>query len=247
MTSFQGTDTSFYAIDNNHLYLNLNSYDKVPNTDTNYCNFYQYGIRDDNMILGKEYQNDLFNKKYIKAITNHTNECKSSLMLNQPRVQTSSKKVNIYSLLSEMPFLSDTKNIIDKGLYKNILTESNPLTPITFFAFDNDSSQIAYEWLKSHDTKYYIQEFLRINTLPYALPPSSLVGKIIELKTKSEGNNIIANGIGEKLTIKIKSHELRNFDYEPYHIEIDVKAWIQTDNNSWLYILESPILPYIIL
>ena len=43
MTSINGTDSSYYSIANDHLYLYLNNGNGgiVGDTDINYCNFYQ--------------------------------------------------------------------------------------------------------------------------------------------------------------------------------------------------------------
>ena len=65
MTSVNGTDSSYYSIANDHLYLYLNNGNGglVGNTDIQYCNFYQHGIRDDKMIRGKECDSDLLNSQ----------------------------------------------------------------------------------------------------------------------------------------------------------------------------------------
>jgi hypothetical protein len=242
MTSTFGSDSGFSSIANRHLYLYLQN-DKVTD-DLSYCNLFNHNIRDDKMILGKEYQSDLLNNTYLNSVQQYTDRCRQNMALNKPVVNTSSKKVTVYSLLSEMPFLSETKKIVDAAMYQDVLT--NDTTPITFFAFENESAEFAYNWLAYFDDLYYTRQFLKANTLPFSLNPHSLVKRKVKLTTMLDSNWVYADGFGKDLVFYIQSNELNNFTYSEKQIVIKVKSWIETQN-GFLYILEKPILPSILI
>lgn len=273
MTSVFGTDSGFGSIANNHLYLYVgNSYGggKVANTDVDYCSFFQQGIRDDGMVLGREDENDLLKKQYIDDISNYQKNCSETLILNKPNVPISSKRVSIYSIMSEMPFISETKKLVDSSNYSILLDSCFYGTPdsyspttignykdisckkgITFFAFDNDSIEIANQWIDGYrnqhfNIQYYVLELLKANTLPFSLYPSSLVGKKMRLTTKSASNYIYADGRGKELVFYIYNNELNTLEYPNDPIAIKVKGCIQTEN-GFLYVLEAPILPRILI
>jgi hypothetical protein len=245
MTSVFGTDTGFYDISNDHLYLNLNDSDKVFNSDLSYCTLKQNGLTDTNMILNRESENPLLNQQYLRDIAKYEDNCKSSLIRNKSAIPISSKKVTIYSLISEMPYLSENKKIIDGSMYYDVLNNTD--TPITYFAFDNDATEVAHEWLQQYNTVYHTREFLRANTLPFGLNPSTLVGKKIELTTKSQNNKIYMDGTGKELFVIMRNDILRNYEYYNNEIRIKVKGWIETNDKCWLYVLEAPIIPTILL
>jgi len=271
MTSVFGTDSGFSSISNEHLYLYVaNGGGKVANTDTDYCSFFQQGIRDDGMILGRENENDLLKKKYIDDVTNFQKSCSQTLNLNKPNIPVSSKRVSIYSIMREMPYISETKKLVDSSNYSILLDSCfygtpDPYSPttlgnykdigckkgMTFFAFDNDSVEIVNQWLDGYrnqhfNIQYYVLEFLKTNTLPFSLNPSALVGKKMRLTTKSLSNYIYADGRGKELVFYISNNELNTLEYPSQMIVIKVKGWIQTEN-GWLYVLEAPLLPRIII
>ena len=278
MTSIFGTDSGYSSISNQHLYLYLASDagGKVANTDVDYCSFFQQGIRDDGMILGREYDNDLLKKQFIDNLSNFQKQCSENLSLSKPVKPVSSKRVSIYSIMSEMPFISETKKLVDSSNYsifldscfygsddgysplslfntKDIPKASTPSCKrgITFFAFDNDSVEIVNQWLNGYkderyNIQYYVLEFLKANTLPFSLNPSSLVGKKIRLTTKLPSNYIYMDGRGKELVIYMHNNELNEFTYPAQAVVIKVKGWIETEN-GWLYVLEAPILPRILI
>ena len=278
MTSNFGTDSGYSSISNQHLYLYLASDGggKVGDSNVDYCSFFQQGIRDDGMILGREYENDLLKKQFIDNVTNFQNQCAQNLSLNKPVKPVSSKRVSIYSIMSEMPFISETKKLVDNSNYsifldscfygsddgysplslynkKDIPKASTPTCKrgITFFAFDNDSIEIANQWLNGYkderyNIQYYVLELLKANTLPFSLNPSALVGKKIRLTTKSPSNYIYMDGRGKELVVYMLNNELNEFTYPSQSVVIKVKGWIETEN-GWLYVLEAPILPRILI
>ena len=279
MTSIFGTDSGFSSISNNHLYLYLASDrgGKVGDTNIDYCSFFQQGIRDDGMILGKEYDNDLMKKQYIDDVSKFENQCSQNLQLSKPVKPVSSRRVSIYSIMNEMPYISEAKKLVDSsnysvlldscfygsndsysptsiGIYKNGSSVKDVAScgkSMTFFAFDNDSVEIVNQWLNGYkdqryDIQYYVLEFLKANTLPFGLNPSSLVGKKIRLTTNSPSNYIYVDGRGKELVVYMLNNELNNFTYPAQSVVIKVKGWIQTEN-GWLYVLEAPILPRILI
>ncbi len=245
MTSTFGTDSGFYSIADEHLYLYLqnNGGGIVGDTDLNYCNFYQFGVRDDNMILGREKDNDLLNKQYIDDVVKYHKNCDEQLNLKKPVEPKSSKHTSIYSILSEMNYISETKKLIDKADYDFFLQTQKP---ITFFAFDNDSVEIANDWISKHPGKHYIKEFLKAHTLPFELNPYTMAGRKVKLTTLSPSNYLYADGRGKDLVFYIQTTNLQNFTYPHSPIIIKAKGWIQTEN-GWLYVLETPIIPNIII
>jgi hypothetical protein len=247
MTSINGTDSSYYSIANDHLYLYLNNGNGgiVGDTDMNYCNFYQFGIRDDKMILGKEFDSDLLNAKYINSLKNYKDKCTQNLTLNKPNVPKSSTTPTIYSILSEMPYVSETLKIVDATNYKNILDDKD--REITFFAFDNESVDVFKEWIKNHyNESHYAKEFLKTNTLPFSLNPYALHNEKYRLTTMSPSNYVYADGRNNNLVFYVSGNELQMFNYPQQYVIIKVKGWIQV-GKSWLYVLEAPILPEIII
>jgi hypothetical protein len=247
MTSVNGTDSSYYAIANDHLYLYLNNGNGgvVGDTDLDYCVYYQHGIRDDKLIRNKEFQSDLLNKQYIDDVKNYTDKCKQNLTLNKPNVLRSSITPSIYSILTEMPYVSETLKIVNASNYKDILDDKD--REITFFAFDNSAVQVFQEWIEKHyNEAHYAREFLKANTLPFSLNPNSLVNKKTRLTTMSPSTYIYADGRNNNLVFYIGGNELKNFNYPDEYVIIKVHGWIQV-GKSWLYVLEAPILPEIVI
>ena len=70
------------------------------------------------MILNKESENPLLNQQYLNDVAKYEDNCKSSLIRNKPVIPISSKKVTIYSLISEMPYLSENKKSQLRGQQK---------------------------------------------------------------------------------------------------------------------------------
>jgi len=242
MTSVFGSDSGFSNLANNHLYLYLTN-DKVTD-DLSYCNLFSKGIRDDKMILYREKENDLLNNAFLDAAEKYNDQCRQTMSLKKPIVPTSSKKVTVSTLLSEIPFLSETKKIVDAAMYHDVLSTDSG--KITFFAFENDGAEFAYNWLAYFDDLYYTRQFLKANTLPFSLNPHSLAKRKVKLTTLLDNNYVYADGFGKDLVFYIQSNNLNNFTYSEEQVIIKVKSWIETQN-GFLYILEKPILPTILI
>ena len=54
------------------------------------------------------------------------------------------------------------------------------------------------------------------------------------------------DGRGKELVIYMHNNELNEFTYPAQAVVIKVKGWIETEN-GWLYVLEAPILPRILI
>jgi len=196
------------------------------------------------MILYREQENDLLNNAYIDAARKYNDTCKQTMMLKKPVIPVSSRKVTVGSLLAQIPFISETKNIVDKAMYYDVLNSDSQ--KITFFAFENDSAELAKRWISKYNDVYFTRQFLKANTLPFSLNPHSLAKRKVKLTTLLDANYVYADGRGKELVFYIQTDELSNYTYPETSVIIKVKTWIETDN-GFLYILEKPIIPTIVI
>lgn len=241
MTSMFGTDSAYYGLANEHLYLNLTSNDIVKETKTPYSSLIQKGASDEDITAYTEKYNSKWNPSIFAAIKQYDSDCKN----NFEKVIIPTKKTTIYSVLSDIPTLSDCLKYINASSYFDIL--NNTTTKKTFFAFENPGSEIANLFLQKYNFQVYaIREFLKANTLDYPVPPTQLVKRKVQLTTLSKSNSIYADGRGKQLVIYIPNSEFKHYSFGKQEITILVKGYIETDN-GWLYILEAPIVPKIFI
>jgi hypothetical protein len=62
----------------------------------------------------------------------------------------------------------------------------------------------------------------------------------------SESNYIFADGRGQQLVVYIPNTNFNYYSIPSQEITLLVKGYLETDN-GWLYIIEAPIIPKIIL
>jgi hypothetical protein len=245
MSHISGTDTAYSSISNIHLYLNVTN-DYVEKAENSYCNLFSKGATDENTGLYTPEYNDQWNPELFKKIKKYDQTCIDSLAKNTKATPKGALLSTPFTMLKQLPFLSSCLELVNIVNYQNIL---NSYPNITFFAFENsnENSTIVNNFLSSYkNNPYYIKEFLKFHTLKFDLHPSQLVNKKMRLTTLCKSNYIYADGTNNVLTIYVKHDELNNFSYPNQYELIKVKSWIKLDY-GWLYIIEKPILPYIIL
>jgi hypothetical protein len=245
MTSVFGTDSAYYGLANDHLYLNITGNDIVKETKTCYSSLIQKGASDEDITAYTDKYNSRWNPSIFAAIQQYDSDCKNNFEKAFKPISKSVKSTTIYSVLSEIPTLSECLKYINASSYFDILNKST--TKKTFFAFENPGSDIASLFLQKYNYQVYaIREFLKANTLDYPVPPTQLVKRKVQLTTLSKSNPIYADGRGKQLVIYIPNSDFKHYSFGKQEITILIKGYIETDN-GWLYILEAPIVPQIFI
>jgi hypothetical protein len=241
MTSIHGTDSSYYSIANEHLYLNLTD-DKVGNAY--YSDIMNIGGSDEDITAYTEKYNSKWNPSIFKAVENYDRDCKNSLYTP---IMKSEKKSSIYSIMKSIPTLKECSKLVDESYFYNTLKDNNGIHKYTFFAFEDTGMEVANSFLSSYRYETYaIRELLKANTLFFPLNPTQIVKRKLKLKTLSDNNFIFADGRGKQLVVYIPDTTLNNYNMPKQDIVLPVKGYVETDN-GWLYILEAPIIPQIIV
>ena len=173
MASVFGTDTSYYGLSNDHLYLNLTSADIVKETKTRYSTLVSKGASDEDITAYYPKYNDRWNPTIFAAIKDYVNDCKDNFEKAYVPTPKNSKKTTIYSVMKEIPTLSETVKYIDASSYNDVLSGGRANS--TFFAFENSGSNIAKLFLEKYNFQVYaIREFLKANTIDCPIPPTQL-------------------------------------------------------------------------
>jgi len=245
MTSVFGTDSAYYGLANEHLYLNITDKDFVNQAKTCYSSLIKKGASDEDITAYTDKYNDRWNPSIFAAIQQYDIDCKNNFEKAVQPISKSVKSTTIYSVLSEISTLSECLKYINASSYFDIL--NNTTTKKTFFAFENNGSDIANLFLQKYNFQVYaIREFLKANTLDYPVPPNQLVKRKVQLTTLSKSNSLYADGRGKQLVIYIPNNDFKHYSFGKQEITILVKGYIETDN-GWLYILEAPIVPQIFI
>ena len=235
MTSVFGTDSAYYGIANNHLYLNITD-DFNPQANSYYSSMQTKGASDEDTTAYQKYT-DKWNPSIFAAIKQYDNSCKNNLS----RIAPSLNKTTIYSVMEKIPSLKGCLDLVKASSYGSTLNEGKK----TFFAFEN--TDIAHMFLDKYNHQVYvIRELLKANTLNFPVNPSQLVKRKVKLTTMSDSNYLYADGRGKQLVIYIPNSQFNYYNMPKQDITILVKGYVETDN-GWLYILDVPIIPQIIL
>jgi hypothetical protein len=241
MTSIHGTDSSYYSIANEHLYLNITD-DKVGNAY--YSDIMSIGGTDDDITAYSEKYNSKWNPSIFKAVENYDKDCQNGILTP---IMKAEKRTTIYSIMKSIPSLKECSKLVDEAYFYNTLKDTNGLHKYTFFAFEDAGMEVANSFLKNYRYETYaIRELLKANTLFFPLNPSQVVKRKLKLKTLSDNNYIFADGRGKQMVIYIPDTRLNNYNMPNQDIVLPVKGYVETDN-GWLYILEAPIIPQIII
>ena len=239
MTSYFGTNTGFSGLTDNYLYLEVEDTDTIYNTDVTISQLKQRGIPE------KLYEDH----EILTDISQNKQSCLNNLKNNINPEPNSSLPVTVYDLLSLYPELSICKQLVDSASYKNELT-TNRYT--TFFAFTNQNADVASLWLKKFTvspgktTTGYQREFLKAHTTSFTLDPILLKGKINDIFTRSEGNDIRINGKYNPMYLYTNSKEFNGFSYNPPLLKINIIGFLACDNGV-MYVIDRPIYPEIII
>jgi hypothetical protein len=241
MTSIHGTDSSYYSIANEHLYLNLTD-EKVGNAY--YSDIMSIGGTDDDITAYSEKYNSKWNPSIFKAVENYDKDCQNGLLTP---IMKAEKRTTIYSIMKSIPSLKQCSKLVDDSYFYNTLKDTNGLHKYTFFAFEDAGMEVANSFLRTYRYETYaIRELLKANTMFFPLNPSQVVKRKLKLKTLSDNNYIFADGRGKQMVIYIPNTTLNNYNMPNQDIILPVKGYVETDN-GWLYILEAPIIPQIII
>jgi hypothetical protein len=241
MTSIHGTDSSYYSIANEHLYLNLTD-EKVGNAY--YSDIMSIGGTDDDITAYSEKYNSKWNPSIFKAVENYDKDCQNGLLTP---IMKAEKRTTIYSIMKSIPSLKQCSKLVDDSYFYNTLKDTNGLHKYTFFAFEDAGMEVANSFLRNYRYETYaIRELLKANTMFFPLNPSQVVKRKLKLKTLSDNNYIFADGRGKQMVIYIPNTTLNNYNMPNQDIILPVKGYVETDN-GWLYILEAPIIPQIII
>ena len=242
MTSVFGTDSSYYGIANDHLYLNVTD-DYSREAKTCYSSLINHQASDEDITAYTQKYNSKWNPSIFKAIQSYESDCNNNLKTSYQPIQKSSMKTTIYSVMKEIPTLSECLKYVEESEYQNVLTQQRK----TFFAFENSGSEIAYKFCEKYNfQKYVIRELLKANTLDYKVNPTQIVKRKVQLQTMSESNYIFADGRGQQLVVYIPNTNFNYYSIPSQEVTLLVKGYLETDN-GWLYIIEAPIIPKIIL
>jgi hypothetical protein len=240
MTSVFGTDSAYYGIADQHLYLNLTDEKK---DGAYYSQIMSIGGSDEDITAYTEKYNSKWNPSIFKAIKNYDKDCQNS---TYTPILKDERKTTIYSVLKQIPSLKECSKLVDESYFYNTLSDQG-LHKYTFFAFENQGLEVANSFLQKYNFETYaIRELLKCNTLYYPLNPSHIVKRKLKLKTLSEHNQLHADGRGKELVIYIPNTTLNYYRMPTQDIVLRIKGYIETDN-GWLYIIEAPVIPQIIV
>jgi hypothetical protein len=99
MTSVFGTDSAYYGLANQHLYLNLTD-DKIDGAY--YSQIMNAGGSDEDITAYTEKFNSKWNPSIFNAIKNYDRDCQTS---TYTPIMKAEKTTSIYSVLKEIPSL----------------------------------------------------------------------------------------------------------------------------------------------
>jgi hypothetical protein len=231
-------DSAYQAIADDHLYLNLTD-GLVPKADDlPYSNLYAKGLSDEYINSYTLDTNDRWNPSRFSAVKRMIDSCSSVEKMTKSRPIGDTDSDN-FMFIKQLPVLSDCKQLIEQHNYSDMVNQPHT----TFLAFENGELSKSIQSIRS---KFHIREILKYHTLPFELRPGQLVNKKIRMNTLSNGNVIFFDGRGSELNIYIKPSTLLYGTYPEEYERIKVKSWIKTDN-GWLYILERPLFPDIVI
>ena len=126
MTSVFGTDSAYYGIANQHLYLNLTD-DKKDGAY--YSQIMNAGGSDEDITAYTEKYNSRWNPSIFEAIKNYDKDCQNS---TYTPILKSEKKTSIYSIIKQIPSLKECSKMIDDSYFYNILSNQGE-NKYTFF------------------------------------------------------------------------------------------------------------------
>ena len=240
MASYFGTDTGFSSITDNYLYLEVEDTDKIYNTDVTIAELKQRG-----------YPEQLFeDNRILTDISQNKQSCLKNLKNSIIPTPNSSFEVTVYDLLSLYPELSECKKLVDSSSYKDELTKDRYTT---FFAYTNQNSDVASLWLKRFNTVSpgktttgYQRELLKAHTASFTLDPVMLKGRLNDVFTRSEGNDIRIDGRYNPMYLYTNSKEFNGFSYNPPLLKINIIGFLACDNGV-MYVIDRPIYPEIII
>jgi uncharacterized surface protein with fasciclin (FAS1) repeats len=264
MTSIQGTNTDFYSISNNWLYLNTSPADRdyLTNLPVSVYNF--YGVNEPDLV-------SINKRKEILNKYDRTQNTISNLQDKYGNMNSSlDRKITIMDLLDKLNKdynydLTDYIKLLKETKYESII--KNNYNGTTLFVFKNGNEPLIHQWLnelkpydwnKPRDTlpynDRYLRELLKYHTLKFRLYPNQLVNKKVDLGTllsdsiSSTYNKIQIESINGYLYINLnKEYDLNEggLGYYPDKLNrIKVEKVVECDEGI-IYIIDKVLLPTI--
>jgi len=233
MTSINGTDTAYGALDKNYLALSLDCSDTIFGTDINMCSL----IRKMNIVDGEENNPEIL-RRYKELESNFQYELAKQIPQTRKQVDT------IQDCLERMPECSEIVKLISSVSYDDQLRS---WYPTTFIAPTNKALSIARSsWFRTNH-KGIIKAILKAHTLDYILSPVSLEGKVLRITTKCKPFSFISDCSGQitkectfyqPSTTLLSSYE----EYNRVNERISISKIVVT-NNGILYIIDGMFRP----
>jgi hypothetical protein len=241
MTSLQGTDTAYAAIDGNYLALSPECSDTIFGTNINYCNLVRagtnpYGFMKGKFVDGNEEDPTVLNE-YEKFKVNFQSNLARTLPLKKEAPKT------VYDLLHLIPNVSETLKLVDETDFAPYLI--NAPKGITFIAPTNDFLKKARSsWFKTK-SKGIIKSILMAHLLDYILAPRSIASRLLRVFTHNPAFWFTADGTqrySKEITFYQEPTSLLNNEYSLRYDRFNIVGTYMTDNGI-LYVIDGMFLP----
>ncbi len=242
MTSIQGTDTAYAAIDGNYLALSPECSDTIFGTNINYCSLVRagtnpYGFMKGKFVDGNEEDPEVLSD-YAKIRLNLNNNIAKSIPLKKPAPQT------VYELLQMIPEVSEVLKLVDQTNFSRYLT-SPPPKNITFIAPSNNFIKKARStWFKTKNSAI-IKSILMAHLLDYMLPVRNIQTRLLKVYTHNPAFSFIADGtqrFTKDITFYQEPTTLLTNEYSLRYDRFKIEGIYMTDNGI-LYVIDGMFLP----
>lgn len=246
MTSIQGTDTAYGAIDGNYLALAPECSDTIFGTDINYCSLVKAGTSKNGFMKGYFKDGDEEDPDVIKQYQTMVEQFNKNITKGITLKQKSPSTIN--DLLHLIPEVSEISKIVDLTNYsKNLSFDMGPYT--TFIAPSNDALKKAKNtWLKTTNPNV-LRNLLMSHTLDFLLSPVTLQTRLTRVYTHNPAFWFVADGTGKfsnQLNFYQEPYTLQDLTYNLPYDRFNVLKTYTTDNGI-LYIIDGIFSPDIIL
>jgi hypothetical protein len=246
MTSLFGTDTSYSAMNNDFLALNLDDSDYIWGTGRGitsgepikYSNFI-HGLKktdgdEDNFNYLQDYQT--IRKTGLTYLKDNTKP-------KDPSIRT------VYEVVRMFPQCSEFVKLLDQSNWDTYAKTYDANSKVTYIVPTNRAILDAQSsWFHMSDPKM-IKELLKAHTLNFALPFDSILGKTLEVYPLRESFSFYVDGTGKfspNITFYQKSVGLKNYEYPTPTQRYPLIKTFETDNGM-VYVMDGIFSPSILI
>lgn len=256
MAGMYGTTQSYQGMADTFMGLAPSCGDKLFGSGIDYCDLVQWGIYDgqenDPRVLQKYWQQRQQHQKSLALEL-------GSVQPQEAQRQASTEKVTVASALSQLPHLSQFREVCERSGWMPYLDGSRSEKKITLFAPTNEAWQSKGWDLQRNVNVLGVQNafnnelrlIAQAHTLPFGVEQTELVKRKVRLYTSLEGFTIYVDGTGEvRPTLNVyqpsPEDEWLNFQYPVPRPRMDIVETYYT-NNGALYVINGVFRPTVIV